>query len=174
MRTRNQLLAMSIRDSMTGLYNRRGMNLKLDELLGGEHRGDKLFVAVIDMNGLKKINDTYGHTEGDAGILLISKAVKQSALRGEICVRAGGDEFYVIGVGKYDAPDTVTRETDFRTVLEELQADVPKPYKVTASVGCAIEPVVESLNFDAVLSRADKMMYKEKLLARAAAGEGSR
>ncbi|MCR4641250.1 MAG: diguanylate cyclase [Lachnospiraceae bacterium] len=161
-RTRMQLLAMSVRDSMTGLFNRRGMQLELDKLLGEEGRGGKLFAAVIDMDGLKGINDTYGHTEGDAAIVMIAKAVTKSAHNDEICVRAGGDEFFVVGVGKYEEADLAARKDEFHSILKELYQKSAKHYAVTASIGCAVGTIDEKLNIDAVLSRADKEMYKEK------------
>ncbi len=161
-RTRMQLLSMSVRDSMTGLFNRRGMQLELERLLGEEDRGEKLFAAAIDMDGLKQINDTYGHKEGDAAIMMIAKAVMRSAHHDEICVRAGGDEFFIIGVGKYEEADIAVRKNEFHSALQDMVRKAGKPYAVTASMGCSLEAIGGKLNIDAVLSRADKEMYKEK------------
>ena len=162
-RTRKQLLSLSVRDSMTGLFNRKGMSLQLENMLCEEHRGETILVSVIDMNGLKKINDTYGHSEGDYGIKLLCDAVTGSALPGEICVRAGGDEFYIIGVGKYTPQDLINREEIFHSVLKSLQKDSKKPFVITASIGFATETVDENINIDTVINRADNEMYKEKV-----------
>ena len=104
-RAKQQLMFLSLRDGMTGLYNRRGMEIRLREMLDGARHGDSLFAAVIDMDGLKRINDNYGHGEGDFGIRTVSSAVAHGTRLNEICIRAGGDEFYILGVGKYDAED---------------------------------------------------------------------
>lgn len=161
-RTRMQLLSMSVRDSMTGLFNRRGMQLELEKRLGEAENGARLFAAVIDMDGLKRINDTYGHEEGDAGILMVAGAVMRSAHSGEFCVRAGGDEFFILGVGKYEDADNAARIKEFHEILNALYQKSDKTYEVTASIGCATEAVDDKLNVDAVISRADREMYKEK------------
>lgn len=162
-RTKKQLLSMSVRDSMTDLYNRRGMTLQLENMLPKDHLGEKIFVAVIDMNGLKKINDTYGHSEGDYSIKVLSTAVKQSALPGEICVRASGDEFYIIGIGDYDAENMSARAESFHVVLQELHSKARKDYELSASIGMVTEIIDENTNIDAVINRADRKMYEEKV-----------
>ena len=162
-RTRRQLMSLSVKDSMTGLLNRRGMNLELEKMLCEENRGKNIFVAVIDMNGLKKINDTYGHSEGDYGIKLLCEAVEKSALPDEICIRAGGDEFYIIGVGKYDPWDLISRKNDFHMLLNDLQSSSQKPYTITASIGIATDALDENTNIDTIINRADKEMYDEKV-----------
>ena len=162
-RTKSQLLSLSARDSMTGLYNRRGMNLKLDKTLLMRHRGESIFAMVIDMDGLKKINDTYGHMEGDHGIMLLSTAVRQVTLDGEICVRAGGDEFFIIGIGKYDPEDLSKRRDSLNLILKGLNAAAEKPYEITASIGFAAEIIDEGTILDTVINRADKEMYISKV-----------
>lgn len=162
-RTKKQLFSMSVRDSMTDLYNRRGMTLQLENMLPKDHLGEKIFVAVIDMNGMKKINDTYGHLEGDYCIKVLSSAVKQSALPDEICVRAGGDEFYMIGIGDYDDKTLNTRAEGIRVILQELHSKAQKDYELSASIGMVTEVIDENTNIDAVINRADKKMYEEKV-----------
>lgn len=162
-RTRKQLLTLSVHDSMTGLYNRRGMNLQLENMLCEKNRGKTIMVSVIDMNGLKKINDTYGHAEGDYAIKLLCEAVRESALTEEICVRAGGDEFYIMGVGEYTPEDLVSRNKQFHSVLKDLQNDAGKPFEVTASIGAATGLIDKDINIDTVINRADHEMYKEKV-----------
>ncbi len=163
-RTRHQLLALSIRDSMTGMYNRRGMSLQLEKMLDKDSMGKMLFVAVIDMDGLKKINDSYGHAEGDHGIMLLSKAITQCTNHEEICIRAGGDEFLIIGVGHYDYDEMIKRKESFALILEGLQDHSEKPYTVTASIGLAAEKIDSYTNIDALISHADKEMYNQKCL----------
>ncbi|MBR6469639.1 MAG: GGDEF domain-containing protein, partial [Lachnospiraceae bacterium] len=162
-RTKSQLLSLSAKDSMTGLYNRWGMNLELDKMLSMSRKGESIFAMVIDMDGLKKINDTYGHMEGDHGIMLLGTAVRQVTLPGEICVRAGGDEFYIIGIGKYDTGDLSRRIDSLNAVLKKLNAAAGKPYEITASIGFAAETIDEGTMLDTVLNRADKEMYKSKV-----------
>ena len=165
-RAKKQLLSLSVRDSMTGLYNRRGMELQLKDMLSNAREGDHLFVAEIDMDGLKKINDTHGHAEGDFGIMTIAKAVAQSTLQNEISVRAGGDEFYIIGVGNYQEDAFTSRKNRFLETLDKLCENLDKPYELTASFGCSTECITADLNIDSVISLADEEMYKAKILAK--------
>ena len=139
------------------------MNLQLENMLPEDHLGEKLFVAVIDMNGLKKINDTYGHSEGDYSITTLSTAIKQSALPGEICVRAGGDEFYIIGIGDYDDATMSARAESIRAALQELHTKAKKDYALTASIGMVTETIDMNTNIDAAINRADEKMYNEKM-----------
>lgn len=162
-RAKRQLMVLSVRDGMTGLYNRRGMETRIREMLERAGKEDALFVAVIDMDGLKAINDTYGHAEGDFGIRVISSAVARTARENEISVRAGGDEFYVMGVGTYEEKDGEERSQEFLNILERLSEGFQKPYAVRASIGYAVEAVSPALNVDAIISKADANMYRAKV-----------
>lgn len=171
-RVRSKLMSMSVRDSMTGLYNRRGLGIRLDELRASAYEDEKVFVAVIDMNGLKQINDIYGHAEGDEAIMTLSRAVTASARVGEICVRAGGDEFFIAGIGRYTEEDIEKRKSDFEKTLSDIAAPLGKPYELKASIGCCVEAFTKDMNMDAVFSRADNEMYKVKMLAYKTGTEG--
>ena len=161
-RAKQQLMILSLRDGMTGLYNRRGMEIRLREMLDGARLGDSLFAAVIDMDGLKRINDNYGHGEGDFGIRTVSSAVAHGTKLNEICVRAGGDEFYILGVGTYKAEDMQTRKNEIADTLAEIMEGYQKPYLVSVSIGCVLSEINETLNVDAVITLADEEMYREK------------
>ncbi len=160
-RTKNRFVVMSSHDKMTGLLNRRGMYQELDKLTPGIAEGDELFVCVIDMDGLKYINDTFGHTEGDYGITRVSEAALSICKGGDICARAGGDEFYIVGTraaGGFDAEKTTSR---FCERLAALTENDGKPFPVTASIGCAVGS--KNDDFEALLSEADENMYRFKL-----------
>ena len=120
---------------------------------------DKLFVAVVDMDRLKYINDTYGHSEGDFSIITVGKAAQQITLKNEKCIRAGGDEFYIIGVGDYDESEIQKRINAFSETMKKLSDNSGKPYIISASIGCCVG---SKQNFDETLSMADKAMYEFK------------
>lgn len=163
LRIREEIIKFSERDAMTGLYNRRGMDANLRELLNTASAGDSIIVFVIDMDGLKRINDTYGHSEGDYGINAISAAVSSVKRNNEICVRAGGDEFYMIGVGKYTSIDQVIRAERFNLALSEINKSSGKPYEISASIGSAIHLFTPDLDIEELLEEADSKMYKNKV-----------
>ncbi|MDR1700899.1 MAG: GGDEF domain-containing protein [Lachnoclostridium sp.] len=90
---------MYIRDMLTGLYNRRGFEQLSKEYFEKASKERKyLFVASLDLDYLKVINDKLGHMIGDEAIMHVGEALHLSAEKNEICARVGGDEFMVIGM----------------------------------------------------------------------------
>jgi diguanylate cyclase (GGDEF)-like protein len=155
--TRYRLTAASVRDEMTGAYNRRGMNKKLDEMLKSACADDVLYVYVIDMDGLKGINDTYGHTDGDYSITAVCSAAQSITDSDSICIRAGGDEFYVIGIGR--SGKATDRSAEFNETLKNISDKSKKPYQITASIGYCSAPMSEKPDIDKLISEADISMY---------------
>ena len=165
-RSKQRLQTLSLRDEMTGAYNRRGMNNILKQLLGEAENGSRLFISVIDMDGLKYINDTFGHSEGDIGIKTICSVLMSLARGNEFCVRGGGDEFYLIGVGKYSDEDEALRIAEFEEALNKKSSQLGKPYGVSASIGCSIHDISDSLNVEDAMTEADEKMYRYKVARR--------
>lgn len=159
---KNKLMMMSVRDEMTGAYNRRGMKMKVDEMLSRASADDMLYVFVIDMDGLKYINDTFGHNDGDLGIKTVYMAAASIMTPDEICVRAGGDEFYVFGTGRIDEQTLANYAERFTQKLQQLNANIDKPYVVSASIGYAYGNV-GNLNLNSVINTADERMYRNKI-----------
>lgn len=162
-RSKNRLMQLSVLDEMTGAYNRRGMDANLSQMLENAQEGDSLLVAVVDMDGLKYVNDTFGHSEGDFGIKQVHKALLKTAGVNEICVRAGGDEFYLFGVGQYTQEDIDSHIRDFYTALDNANQTHNKPYLIGASIGMELEPINENLKVDRVINVADVKMYTSKV-----------
>lgn len=162
LRAKNRLLTLSIHDEMTGAYNRRGLEMKVSEMLESAGTEDKLLVCVVDMDGLKYINDNFGHTDGDFGIKKVCDAAMSVTASNEICVRAGGDEFFIIGVGDY-TDGVVSQKLDgLYRYLETNEEVLSKPYKITASFGSEISEITEGLNLSKVINAADAKMYRHK------------
>ncbi len=162
MRSKHRLEMISIMDEMTGAYNRRGMYSRFNDMLEAVQPGDSLFVSVVDMDGLKYINDTFGHKEGDFGIKTICQVLKETARYGEICVRSGGDEFFLIGIGKYEKEDEAQRALEFTEAIEKRSAELAREYKISASMGCVIYEDPKQISLDNALSEADERMYHYK------------
>ena len=161
-RTKKRLQTFSVRDEMTGTLNRRGMYTHLEQVLPQMAEHDRLLACVIDMDGLKYINDTFGHLEGDFGIKLVSAAAAAVTEPHEICIRAGGDEFYLIGTGSY-APDAAEQKKQaFLQALAQKAALYDKPYSITASIGAVLCDAHTMQEAEEALSRADEQMYQFK------------
>lgn len=161
-RARNKLQMLSERDVMTGLFNRRGMDTQIRKMLKNAKEGQRCAVFVIDMDGLKYINDNFGHTEGDIGISIIASAAQKVCRSSEICVRAGGDEFYIIGIGDYTSDEISETPERFVEALKEESGTAEKPYEISASIGYACQPVTGDFNIDNVINAADANMYENK------------
>ena len=162
-RTAHRLESLSTRDGMTGAYNRRGMELMLDHMLQRAQPDDSVLAFVIDMDRLKYINDTFGHADVDAGITAISHAAMRMINDGELCVRAGGDEFYVIGIGSYEATEAQRRIDRFYAALDAANAQLNKPYQLSASVGSACIPLSSGMTVMGIIRIADAKMYENKV-----------
>lgn len=161
-RAKHTILNMSERDQMTGLYNRRGLMRVAEKMLKDAKDSDSIFVVMIDMNNLKLINDTLGHKQGDIGICTIAKAAERTAHRGEICVRAGGDEFYIVGVGEYKPEDGETRVAEFRENLKTENEISTAEWNYQAAVGFSIVETEAGNALQEAISRADDAMYVDK------------
>ena len=120
----------------------------------------KIFAIVADMDDLKNRNDKYGHSEGDNGINLVANAIRSITDDNEICVRGGGDEFFVLGVGGYTDAHLREKISRFKGYIETANESMTIP--VEASIGYSLEPLDKSENFQIVLDKADVKMYEDK------------
>lgn len=162
-RVQNRLLSYSLYDSLTGLYNRRGMDRTFSHLCRTATEKDSCLVSVIDMNWLKKINDNYGHPEGDYAIQLLARCVADLAEdERSFAVRAGGDEFFVIAVGQYDESSCEGNINKLLSSVEKSNAASGKPYSVSASIGCCLKPYSDNIKLEDLIHEADANMYQYK------------
>ncbi len=169
-RSKHRLEMMSIRDEMTGAYNRRGMYLRYKEMVKYAAPDDSLFVSVVDVDGLKYINDTFGHGEGDFAIKTVSNVLRKTLGYNEICIRSGGDEFFIIGVGKYEKKSEMKLASRFTDAIKKHSENLDKPYKISASIGCVVYDDIKAVTLDSALSEADERMYRYKFRHRKRSG----
>ncbi len=92
-----KLEAMYDRDALTGMYNRRGFENRGNPMFEqAKEEGKQIFLAIIDMDGMKQINDNYGHIEGDYALKKVREAIHHACPDAVIQARTGGDEFEII------------------------------------------------------------------------------
>lgn len=146
-----QVRKQGLRDALTQLLNRRGWDA---ELADAEKRcrrdGSNACVMVIDLDGLKQINDSEGHKVGDAYIQRAAAALRKAARRGEPLARLGGDEF------AYLVPDC---DADVASEIVDRFQDMLKKGRISASVGYALR---DGTSLDQAFEKADADMYQEK------------
>lgn len=149
---------MSGTDALTGLYNRRGFCTKYEKLLE-ETENKPLAVIMCDLDGLKYINDNFGHEEGDNAIHKTACALKACCPPNAICTRFGGDEMMAV----YPVSEN---ERDVRALfceyLDKYNSGSGKPYAVAASMGIYIAPEGDKPDFEELVKKSDKLMYSEK------------
>lgn len=156
----SDVMDLYIKDAMTGLYNRRGY----EKNIAGFFDSDKkmkcpIALASIDMDGLKYINDTFGHSAGDEAITSISSCISKAINKREIAARMGGDEFAVVLV--LDNPGRIGQFIrTLRSLIKKENEEHDYPYLLSASIGTC--ELTEYGNLLECMNKADKAMYLEK------------
>ncbi len=124
---------LSDHDALTGLFNRRGFDEVLKILLEkAETAGDKLTVMVFDIDGLKEINDQFGHNAGDKVIKAVAASIKETGPEGSLSARIGGDEFALIIPRKSLAE---SKETGLEIINQVKSLPPVDGLKIKISVG---------------------------------------
>jgi diguanylate cyclase (GGDEF)-like protein len=148
-------------DYLTGLPNARSLFLQLDRELARCKR-DKapLTLMVCDMNGFKKINDRFGHLEGNRVLRLFAQALKDSCREYDYVARMGGDEFVIIAPG-LQADAAAKKIEQIRPLARQAGFDVCGEEILSLSIGMAVSPE-DGTDAEQLLSQADRRMYVEK------------
>lgn len=149
----NHAINLSLTDELTGLPNRRHMNIKLKEL-----EGKKGAICIADIDYFKKINDTYGHERGDDVLRSLGSHFSKFITDEVFIARSGGEEFSFIFLGKMEV------ERDISMIKESLSALENSDSFVTLSIGVARKYPEASVA--STLSSADGALYEAKRAGR--------
>lgn len=162
----NIVHAISVTDEMTGLLNRRGfVSLAGKTLDASKTSRTSGIVLYGDIDGLKKINDNYGHAAGDKAIIAEAQLLKNSFRASDVIGRMGGDEFAIVapslGISKY----AEIRES-LDKACEEWNKESGEPFTLSISLGCVSYPVedvgADGYDLKTLLAMADSSLYFEK------------
>ncbi len=159
---REEFKRLAIRDQMTGLLNRRGL-LEQGELLGKLALRDQnvLGIAMFDLDGLKEINDRFGHKDGDLAIQLLGQSLVDGFRQVDVIGRLGGDEFAVVAKmtkeGSLDGALARVRQS-----LTQRSIQLDRLWQARTSGGWILWDPKEGTDLDLALSLADKNLYKDK------------
>ena len=152
--------AMYRYDSLTGLRNRLSFSKDFDHLRTAHgDKGIPLTVVMSDLDGLKTINDKFGHAAGDQAIAAVAQALRESCPSDALCVRFGGDEMIAV------IPRPCDKEQLSRKIerwLDNYNMREQNPYKVTTSIGIITSVLRPDTDFEVLLHEADEMMYSIK------------
>jgi diguanylate cyclase (GGDEF)-like protein len=155
------LLALSLIDELTGLYNRRRFFLLTEQSLKLSVRTKKkLLLLFIDMDNLKWINDHHGHNEGDQALIDLANILKKTFRESDIVARIGGDEFVVLSESTEENGEIVL--TRLYENIKDHNAKRSRVYSLSISVGATQFDPEYPISIDELLSKADASMYVEK------------
>lgn len=147
-------------DALTGLFNRIGFQNQLKQLRSDpDYENIPVTVLMSDLDGLKYINDTFGHAEGDSAIYQVAYSLSKSVPESSLSTRFGGDEVFSIVFGECDADGIIKKINETLDTYNETSG---KPYKVATS--CGYTKMVLDKNFDIAkaIKEADEAMYAVK------------
>jgi len=169
-----ELARLALTDPLTGLPNRRAILNDVERMFGQAQRENKtVLVSVIDLDGFKFINDTYGHLAGDQFLCGVASQLQHGVRSGDIIGRTGGDEFIVLAIGTpLELSDGETDMRDTAALLQErLTSATIRPYALGhglgdihyagASVG-VVSVLPGSMTADEAIKLADREMYRVK------------
>ena len=151
----------SLRDDLTGAFTRDYADFRLDDLY--KQSAFPIALAVIDLDGFKGVNDTFGHPAGDSVLIQAVRAIEGAIRQGDLLARSGGDEFTLV-LPKTDAETAAIVADRVRVAIETAlfrhRRDMPT-VRLTASVGIAVarDP---STRRSALIGRADEQLYSAK------------
>ncbi len=166
LKLQKELEEQAIRDSLTGLYNRRFLDETLSRELSRAER-DKYSVSVVmlDLDRFKMFNDTYGHDVGDMMLKQLGKLLSSQVRAGDIACRFGGEEFVVV-MPKASLSVAKQRANDWRSKFEsQVLIHEGEVLSATLSAGVAVFPV-HGTTSEEIIRRADQAMYAAKAAGR--------
>jgi len=152
---------LSLTDQLTGLYNRRGFFLFADQQLKLDHQLQKsCCLLFVDIDGLKPINDTFGHEVGDRLIVDVAELLSQTYRDCDIISRWGGDEF-VVFISKC-SNDTNAITARLQTNVDFFNQNRGRSYHLSMSIGVQKSVINEDVSLEKLVLQADELMYRQK------------
>jgi diguanylate cyclase (GGDEF)-like protein len=158
------LRALSLTDELTGLYNRRGFFTMSEQQIKMAKRLKRgILLIATDLNGLKKINDTLGHKEGDHALIEAARIIKDSFRESDIIARIGGDEFVILMLEKPEISQEILAARLLKK-LDNFNTTKVHRYRLSISFGMAYNRPENPCSIDEMLVKADRLMYRQKSL----------
>lgn len=157
-----QIRNLSILDALTGLYNRRGFTVLAEQEVKLADRIKKtMLLFFLDMDDLKGINDSFGHTRGDQALQEVASILKETFRSTDVIARLGGDEFLILAVDtNLESAETMTNR--IQSALQHRNERGDLPYDLIVSMGIARYDPENPCSVDELIDRADLLMYDQK------------
>ena len=160
----------SLKDDLTGLFNRRGLLKQAAPYFDFARRQkESLFLLFIDLDGMKRINDEFGHNEGDNALINTAAILNRTFRSSDVIARLGGDEFTVLVTDlSANKEDAIARLNEN---LKAYNASETRGHKLAFSIGVATLEPERMTCFEELLEQADQAMYEQKRMKRRRATE---
>ncbi|WP_051246595.1 GGDEF domain-containing protein [Metapseudomonas resinovorans] len=160
-RAEDDIRRLSLTDELTGLHNRRSFFLLAEQGLKAARRNNLAsLLFFIDLDGLKHINDSFGHEAGDLVIMAAAQVLKAGFRDTDVVARIGGDEFVVLAIGAGELPEVISSRV--QALVDELNQSGRCRYPLSLSIGVASCQPRELRPLDELLATADALMYANK------------
>jgi len=157
-----EILALSITDQLTGLYNRRGfLSLAGQQLKLAERNKSGMLLFFADLDGLKRINDTLDHEEGDKAIIETAILFKETFRTSDIIARLGGDEYAALAIEITETNSEIITGR-LQSLIDTRNNQENRRYRLSISVGYSYYDPENPCSLDELMSHADKSMYEQK------------
>jgi len=157
-----EILALSITDQLTDLYNRRGfLSLAGQQLKLAQRKKSGMLLFFADLDGLKRINDTLGHEEGDKALIETATIFKETFRTSDIIARLGGDEYAALTVDVTEAKCKLFTAR-LQSLIDTRNNRENRRYRLSISVGCSYYDSENPCSLDELMAHADKSMYEQK------------
>jgi len=161
-RLQAELRNLSLTDELTGLYNRRGFRALVEQELRHAARHQTGYLLLFaDVDGLKFINDTFGHAEGDRALTEAATLLRHSFRESDVLARLGGDEFTAFALD-VSHPNGAPMLSRFHDSLDALNARPGRRFDLSLSLGVVQCDRNSSLSVDQLLAIADQSLYQQK------------
>ena len=158
-------------DLLTGLYNRRGLDTKLSCLFASPDKLGHGAVIMIDADGLKEINDTYGHEMGDVYLKKLSELIQRVGTKGSMASRQGGDEFILFLYGYGSEEELIRTIASLEDVQKHSFAQLDENLKVSLRFSFGYCLTDGSTDYQKLIREADEKMYQNKLERKKGTGD---
>jgi diguanylate cyclase (GGDEF)-like protein len=161
-RMEEEIRDLALTDELTGFYNRRGFTLLAEqEVKVANRQKRRMLLAFCDVDGLKTINDSHGHAQGDLALREVSAILKETFREADIPGRIGGDEFVVLAVdASMESTDILTDRIQAALKKRKQQGD--QPYRLSLSLGIAHYDPEAPCTVSELIAQADGRMYQQK------------
>jgi len=156
------LRSQSLIDDLTGLYNRRGFLTLAEQQIKLSRRSKRgFFLVFVDLDGLKQINDSFGHLQGDAALIKTAGILKRTFRETDILSRIGGDEFMALAIDATgDSSEVITKRIE--EIAGEFNNEKGCLYKLSLSYGIAYFDSTSDFSIEELMNKTDEELYRHK------------